>query len=75
VILHLCSALEKHTRRAGPVLSSPAQERHGHTEANPTKGHEYDMEIAVSFAKGEAERAMPVQPANRRFSGGSLQCV
>lgn len=50
----------RHIWRAGPALSFPAQEKHGHIEATLTEGHKYDMEIVVSFIHGEAERAVPV---------------
>lgn len=75
VILHLCSALGRHIWRAGPILSSSAQEKHGHIEATLTEGHEYGMEIVVPFVQGEAERAVPVLPAKSTFWGRSLQCV
>ena len=59
----------------GPVLGSPVQDRHGHTEDSPDKGHQEDEGTGASLLGGKAERSGTVQPGEGKDQEGAHQCV
>jgi len=65
----LCPVLPPHT------LSTPVQERQGHTGKSPTEGHKDDLETGAPLLWGQAEEIGTVQPRGEDAQRGSHRCL